>query len=145
LDAYAFHVLVHSFFTLKAVAIIAVQAQLLASSSNKITRALLSVGITLELLGILFAICVAQMRNHADDRHHSQPLSTLDHLALRVPTVLILTGVVGLGAALVVDTLETSLGMAVAMSSFLFFGVVSCLLILIHDVRKVDDGTTERI
>jgi hypothetical protein len=149
LNALALDVLLltHS-FALKAVAIIAIQVQLLAPSLNKIARAFLSIGIILELLGILFAICFVQMRNHADDGHYSQPLSTLVHLALRVPTVLILTGVVGLRAALVAETLETSLGTAVAMSSFLIFGVVSCLLVLIRGVRKVDDGndeSTERI
>jgi hypothetical protein len=133
-------------FTSKAVAIITIQVQLLAPSLNKITRALLSIGIVLELLGILFAICSVQTRN-ADDGHHFQPLSTLDHVALRVRIVLILTGIVGLGAALVVETLETSLGAAITMSSFLIFGVVSCLLILIRGVRKVDgnDKSTERI
>jgi hypothetical protein len=127
------------FSTLKAVAIVAIQVQLLTSSSNKTTRALLSIGIILELLAILFAICFVQMHN-THDSHHSQPLSTLSaRLALRVPTVLILTGIVGLGAALVVDTLETSLGTAVAMSSFLIFGVVLCLLSLVRGLRKVDD------
>jgi hypothetical protein len=124
-------------FTSKAVAIIAIQVQLLAPSLNTITHALLSISIILELLGILFAICSVQMRNA--DNHHSQPLSTLNYVALRVPIVLILTGIVGLGAALVVETLEMSLGTAVTMSSFLFFGVVLCLLTLIRDVRKVDD------
>ena len=147
LFVYVYRALFAHSFTSKAAAIVAIQVQLFASSSNEITRALLSVGIIFELLGILLAICFVQMHN-TDDAHHPQPLSTLARLALRVPTVLILTGIVGLGAALVVETLETSLGTAVAMSSFLFFGVVSCLLILIHGVRKVDDGndkSTERI
>jgi hypothetical protein len=131
--------------TLKAFGIIAIQVQLLlAPTLNKITRALLSIGIVLELLGILFAICSVQIRN-ADDAHHFQPLSNFDHVALRVPIVLILTGVVGLGAALVVETLETSLGTAVTMSSFLIFGVVSCILILIRGARKVDGGNDKSI
>jgi Flp pilus assembly protein TadB len=44
--------------------------------------------------------------------------------ALRVPVVLILTGIVGLGVTLVLETLGTSLGMAVTMGSFLLVGVV---------------------
>jgi hypothetical protein len=124
---------------LKAVAIVAIQVQLLTSSSNKTACALFSIGIILELLGILFAICFVQMRN-ANDGHHPQPLSTLVRLALRVPTVLVLAGIVGLGTGLVVETIETSLGTAIAMSSFLVFGVVLCLYI-----QKVDIGNDNSV
>jgi hypothetical protein len=121
------------------VAIVAIQAQLLTSRSNKTTRAFLSIAIILELLAILFTICFVQMHN-AHDSHHSQPLLALSaRLALRVPTVLVLAGIVGLGAALVVDTLETSLGTSVAMSIVLIFGVVLCLLSLVRGLKKVDD------
>jgi hypothetical protein len=119
-------------FALKAAAIVAIQVQFLSSNLNTITRALLSIGIIFELLGILLAICSI---HHTDNGHHSQPLSTLARLAWRVPTVLVLMGIVVLGTALVVETLETSLGTAVAMSSFLVFGVVLCLLTLIRDLR----------
>jgi len=122
--------------TLKAAAIVAIQVQLLASNLNTITRALLSIGIIFELLGILLAICFI---HHTDDGHHFQPFSTLARRTWRVPTVLVLMGIVALGTALVVETLKTSLGTAVAMSSFLIFGVVLCLLTLIRDLRYVND------
>jgi uncharacterized membrane protein YcjF (UPF0283 family) len=89
-------------------------------------RALLSLCMILELLGILLAICFAQA-------HYTrgQPPSVLTKHALRVPMVLILMGVVGLCVALVVETIETSLGIAVTMCAVLFFGVMLCVLVLV--------------
>jgi hypothetical protein len=76
----------------------------------------------LELVGVSLAICFAQA-------HHSQPLQALPRHALRVPTALILTGIVGLGVALVVETIDTSLGAAVTMSGFIVFGFMLCVLL----------------
>lgn len=74
-----------------------------------------------------------------DDDHHCRLLSTPVRLAVQVPTVLILTGIIGTGAAIVVGTLATSLGTAVAMSGFLILGVVWCLLALIRYLGKVSN------
>ena len=90
------------------------------------TYALLSFGMILELLGILFAIyfvCFVQCY-HSEE---SRPPPTLVRLASGVPTVLILTGIIVLAAALVTEMLKTSLGTAIAMSGFLILGVVLCL------------------
>jgi hypothetical protein len=51
--------------------------------------------------------------------------------ASRVPTILILIGIVGLGVALVVETFETSLGTALTMSGILVFGVGLCVSLLV--------------
>jgi len=96
------------------VAIVAIQVQLISVVADSAAHALLSIGLILELLGILLAICF--VRTHNVD---IQPRSSLARLTLRMPTFLIFTGIVGLGAALVVETLQTSLGTAVTMSSFL--------------------------
>jgi hypothetical protein len=45
-----------------------------------------------------------------------------------VPIVLILTGIIGLAAALVVETLKASLSIAFIMSGCLIIGVILCLL-----------------
>ena len=95
------------------------------------TRALLSLCMILELLGISLAICLVQA-HHMRRNHPSQPSVALVQHALRVPTVLILTGIVGLGVALVVETLETSLGTAVTMSGFLIFGAIVCVSLLVY-------------
>ena len=69
---------------------------------------------------------------HMRGKHASQPpLALLQH-ALWVPTVLILTGIVGLGVALAVETLEASLGTAVTMSGFLIVGVIVCISFLVY-------------
>jgi hypothetical protein len=91
------------------------------------TRALLFFGMIFELLAILLAICFLQSRQYSKD---SQRPSALLRLASGVPIVLLLMGIVGLAAALVVEMLKTSLGMAVAMSGFLIFGTILCLLAL---------------
>ena len=50
------------------------------------------------------------------------------HLALGMPIVLVLVGIVVLAAALVVEMLKMSVGIAFAMSGFLAFGIILCLL-----------------
>jgi len=115
-------------------AIVAILVQLLTSHSMAITaatRALLSLCMILELLGVSLAICFVQA-HHMRGNCSSQPPVALVQHALRVPTVLILTGIVGLGIALVVETLETSLGTAVTMSGFLIFGVIICVSLLVY-------------
>jgi len=111
--------------------IVTIQIQLLTSGSMAIattTRALLSFGVILELLGILLAICFVQL-HHPDERHPLQTQSTLVRLTSGVPNVLILTGIIGLATTLVVETLKTSLSMAVVMSGCIVTvsGVALCL------------------
>jgi hypothetical protein len=106
-------------------------------------RALLSLCMVLELLGILLAICFAQA-HHTMNGHASQPTPALTQHASRVPVVLILTGIVGLGVALVLETLETSLGMAVTMSGFLIIGVVLCVSLLACGLKGLVRGRARR-
>ena len=42
--------------------------------------------------------------------------------------MLVFMGIVGLAAVLVVKMLKTSIGIAAAMSGFLVFGIILCLL-----------------
>jgi len=123
----------------KAAAIVAIQLQLLSMAVATHTRALLSIGMILELLGILLGICLVQTHN-TNNIHHSQPYSILLGLSSRIPTLSIWMGIFGLGAALVVETLQTSLGTAVAMSSFLIFGVILCILTLLRGLRTAKRG-----
>ena len=90
-----------------------------STATTATTRALLFVGMTSELLAILLAVTFAQ----------SRPSAFL-HLASGVPIVLVLTGIVGLVVALVVEMLKVSVGMAAAMSGFLAIGIILCLLAL---------------
>jgi hypothetical protein len=112
----------------------AVLIQLLTSDSiatTVTTRALVSLCVMLELLAISLAVCFAQahhMQTGGIPPSCFQPL--LQHIS-RVPTVLILTGMVGLGFALVVDTFETSLGTALIMGGFLVFGIGLCVSLLV--------------
>jgi len=55
-----------------------------------------------------------------------------------------LTGIVGLGVALVLETLETSLGMAVTMSGFLLIGVVVCVSLLACGLGGLVGGRARR-
>ena len=76
------------------------------------TRVMLYFSAILEWLGmLLLATCFPQLVEsyHTRKRHSSQPLSKLIHLASKLPTVMILTGIVVLAAVLVVETLKTSL------------------------------------
>lgn len=123
-------------FIMKAVAIIAIQLQLLAFSSIATARALLSMGIIMELLAMLLALCVVHSHNFNAVQYPRSPST----LVLQIPTVLTLMGILGLGVALIVETLKTSLGTAVVMSGFLFLGVILCLLTLLRDPTKVEDG-----
>jgi hypothetical protein len=94
----------------------------------------------MELLGISLAICFAQAhRSHTKGNFISPSTSQLPlQFASRVPTILILTGIVGLGVALTVETFETSLGMALTMGGFLVFGVGLCILLLVCGLGKDD-------
>ncbi len=123
----------------KAAAIVAIQLQLLSMAVATPTRALLSIGMIFELLGILLAICLVQTHN-TNNIHHSQPHSILLHLSSRIPTLSIWMGIFGLGVALVVETLQTSLGTAVTMSSLLVFGVILCFIALLRSLRVAAQG-----
>ena len=101
---------------------------LTANDITVITHSLLSFGIVLQLLGIFISLCFIQSHRNEGT---SVP-STLVRLLMRVPTILILLGIVGLGSAFVVETLKASMGTAVAMSTFLVCGVAVCLVALFH-------------
>ena len=90
------------------------------------THALLSIGVILELLGILLAICFV----HSHHRDPPQRLSMLVRLTSGVPTVLILTGLIGLAMAFVMETLKTSLSTAVVMGGFIISAIFLCILAL---------------
>ena len=117
---------------IKAGVIVTIQVQLLTSDSMAITtttRTLLSFGVILELLGILLGICFVQSYHPDEDRPRQAP-STLVRLASGVPIMLILTGIVGLAAALIAETLKTSLSTAFIMSGCVIVGVIVCLLVV---------------
>ncbi|KIM82154.1 hypothetical protein PILCRDRAFT_820527 [Piloderma croceum F 1598] len=102
-----------------------------ASDSTAITtttRTLLAFGVVLELLGILLAICFIQSYHPDEGGRPRQAPSTLARLVSGVPIVLILTGIIGLAAALVVETFKVSLSIAIIMSGCLRIGVILCLL-----------------
>jgi len=80
-----------------------------------------------QLLGILVAICFLRCCKYSEDSQIPQPLPTLVHVISVVPIILILMGIIGLAAALVVEMLNTSLITAVAMTSVLIFGIILCL------------------
>jgi hypothetical protein len=84
------------------------------------TRTILSFGIIFELLGLLLAICFP-LPERAED------IPPSFYLASGLPAVPIFMGILGLAAALVVETVKTSLGTAVAMTSALFLGGIVCL------------------
>jgi cytochrome bd-type quinol oxidase subunit 2 len=97
------------------------------SIATTATHALLSFGIIFELLGILVAICFLRCCKYSEDSHIPQPLPKLVRVISVVPIILILMGIIGLAAALVVEMLNTSLITAVAMTSVLIFGIILCL------------------
>lgn len=119
----------------KAGATVAILVQIFTSQSMTITRALLSLCMVLELLGMSVAICFAQVCLAENNQRSRTPLGLARH-AMRVSTMLILSGIVGLGIALVIETLETSMGTAVTMSGILIFGVVLCISLLGSWVRR---------
>jgi hypothetical protein len=116
------------YLSTQAGAIITIQLQMLTSDSmatTTTTRALLFFGMTSELLAILLAICFIHSHQYPEDSQH---LPALVRLVSGTPIVFTLMGIVGLATALVVEMLKTSLGTAVAMSGFLIFGIILCLL-----------------
>ena len=122
----------------KAGATVVILVKIFTSQSMTITsttRALLSLCMVLELLGMSVAICFAQVCLAENNQRSRTPLGLARH-AMRVSTMLILSGIVGLGIALVIETLETSMGTAVTMSGILIFGVVLCISLLGSWVRR---------
>jgi len=119
--------LLPTYLSTQAGAIITIQLQMLTSGSmatTTATRVLLFFGMTFELLAILLAICFIHSYQYSEG---SQRLPVLVRLASGTPIVFILMGIVGLAVALVVEMLKTSLGTAVAMTGFLLFGIILCL------------------
>jgi hypothetical protein len=67
--------LVSTYLTIQAVAIVTIQLQLLTSGSmatTATTRALLFIGMTLELLAILLAISFPQFQQYPEEHHPLQ-------------------------------------------------------------------------
>jgi hypothetical protein len=120
--------LLPTYLSTQAGAIITIQLQMLTSSAmatTTATRVLLFFGMTFELLAILLAICFIHSHQYPEG---SQRLPALVRLTSGTPVVFTLMGIVGLATALMVEMLKTSLGTAVAMSGFLIFGIILCLL-----------------
>ena|SRR5436190_521591 len=110
----------------QAGAIVSIQVQLLNSSSIATTtaaRAFLSLSMILELLAVLLAMCMLQ---YTEDIYTFRPL--LVRLASGAPVLFVLMGVSGLAAVLVLETVKTSVGAALAMGCLLVFGIFICVL-----------------
>ena len=120
-----------TYLSTQACAILTIQLQLLTSGSTATTtttRALLFFGMIFELLAMLLAISFLPLHQYSERTYPSQPRHVFAHLALEMPIVLVFMGIVMLAAALVVEMLKMSVGIAVAMSGFLVFGIILCLL-----------------
>ena len=89
-------------------------------STTITTRTILSFGIMCELLGLLLVICFP-LPERAENTHHFLSLAS------GLSTVPIFMGILGLATALIAETVKTSLGVAIAMTCALFFGIVICL------------------
>jgi hypothetical protein len=98
----------------------------------------------IELLAISLAICfvicfVEAHHSHIKGNFISPSTSQLPlQFASRVPTILILSGILGVGVALTVETFETLLGMALTMGGFLVFGALVCISLLVCGLGKGD-------
>ena len=105
-----------TYLSTQACAILTIQLQLLTSGSTATTtttRALLFFGMIFELLAMLLAISFLPLHQYSERSYPSQPRHVFAHLALGMPIVV---GIVVLAAALVVEMLKMSVGIAVAMS-----------------------------
>jgi small neutral amino acid transporter SnatA (MarC family) len=92
-------------------------------SFSTIPRIFLTLGLMSELVGVMLIIYIRFPSKHA--RKSQQKLI---HIASEVPTFLILIGIVGIAAALVVEMLDISVGNAVAMGGILLLGIAFCVL-----------------
>jgi hypothetical protein len=114
---------------MQACAVIALQAQLLASGqTSTTTRAVLTFGMTTILIAIFFLECGQYFEQYLCG-------NVLGLLASRVPKTLILMGVVGLAGTLVVETFKMCWGIALILAGIFIFGVVVCVLFSWHGNR----------
>ena len=93
-----------------------------STTTTSTTRTLLYVGITFELLAILFAITLTQSRMY------------MSAWVRGVPIVLVSMGIVGLAVALMVEMFKVSVGMAAVMCGLLVVGVGFCIFALFFGV-----------
>jgi flagellar motor component MotA len=110
----------------QAVGVVSIQVQLLTSSSiasSLVPRILLTISLMFELIGVMLIIHLTRFRSH----HTS--FQKIIRAASELPTFLILTGIIGVAAALAVEMFDISLGTAIAMSVVLILGVVFCFVV----------------
>jgi hypothetical protein len=86
-----------------------VQIQLLTSDSNATTataRVLLTLAIISELFGVIIALNFLRFHKYTNNILPSEPLPIMTRLMSSMPTLLISIGILGLAAALVVETFK---------------------------------------
>lgn len=108
--------------------------QLLASDTLMTTptaHILLSLGMMLELLGILLAFS-SPSDDHTGGRHHLS-------LLLWMPKALVVLGIISLGVAIILETSKASLSTAVVMACMLFFEILLYILGFIKRTSGVED------
>jgi hypothetical protein len=76
-----------------------------------------------ELVGVMLIVYVRFPSNHA-----RKSLRRIIRIASEVPTFLILIGIIGIAAALVVEMLDVSVGTAIAMGGILVVGIAFCVM-----------------
>jgi hypothetical protein len=89
-------------FFYQAIGILGYELQLLATNSlatTTTTRTILSFGIIFELLGIILFICIPIPQ-------HTEGIPLFLRLVSRVPTMLILMGMLGLATTVVVENVK---------------------------------------
>jgi hypothetical protein len=109
----------------KALAVIGIQIQLLTSASITISataRAILCLGITFELLGLILIISFPT--------HSSETLPLIFSLVPRMYTIPVLLGILGLAVTVMLEAVDASLGAAIFMGCILALSGMSCLLAL---------------
>jgi hypothetical protein len=110
----------------QAIGILGYELQLLATNSlatSTTARTILSFGIIFELLGLILLICI-----HIPRHTEGIPLSL--RLVLRVPTIMILIGMLGLATTVVVENVKMSLSASIGMSCTFVLGGTVCLVTL---------------
>jgi hypothetical protein len=113
--------------------IVSIQVQLLTSSSpssSALTRIFLTLGITSELLGVMLIVFFTRFSKY---QSRELPGSAAYRVGIRIaselPAFFVLVGIVGVAAALVVETLDVSVGVAVAMSGVLILLIIFCFVV----------------
>lgn len=110
--------------------VVSIQVPLLTANSAELSvipRIFLTLGLMSELVGIMLIVYFIRFPEN-DSHKSSNNLRTVNRAALEAPTFLILTGIIGVAVALVVEMLGISIGAAIAMSGVLILGVMFCFL-----------------